>query len=303
MKSPLDLLTYLNVNSGAWTVLLSTGALIVSILAFRRSGPKVTVTLSSVMLVGQNSKWGSMPAAVIDVTNDGTRPIQVQSVSLVSAAGSVRAEKLGKVSRPISLQAYGGTQHWYVRRDDLRRVARSDGGEKPVEFRAVVQSGRRKYKSRTTESVHPLEPQKSADRRLPFCDRLSSRVQGWISPSPQVMGVSTLTEEDFRNERAHLLVHNSGGGIARGLTLELMERTDDGRRRILSPISVPSIRRRKTVSVEVPLVDRPNLFWYLRFRGRTTIGQGAMTKSRAAEAISQAIKNSDDAGQGRDGTR
>lgn len=302
MKSPFDPLTYLNANSGAWTVLLSMAALIVSILAFRRSGPRVTVTLSSAMLASHDPRWNGRSAAVIDVTNDGARPIQIQSVYLISAAGAIGGETVGKISMPYSLQAYGGTQHWYIDRDKLRRIARSDGGEEVVEFRAIVQSGRRKYHSKTTESVHPLEPQKTASTRLPFRDRLRMRVRWWVKPAPQLMYISKINEVDVRNGRAHVFVYNAGGVVAHGLTLELMEQTTEGRRRLLPRISVPPVRRRKTVDVEVPLVDRPGLLWCLRVRGRARASQGAMTKSKAAEAISQAIENSDDAGPGRDGT-
>lgn len=270
----------------ALSALLSLAALAVSIIALRRSGPRVTVTLSTSILIGEvDSKWHDQSAAIIDVSNDGARAVMLQSVELHSRAGSIRGETVGDSSPPYTLEAHGGRMRWLVLRDDLRRVARRDGGDKQVEFRAVARSGRRSFRSRMSEAVHPHEPEQLATRREGPREYARRRIANWLTPSIQATFVTNLADIDLSNGRTVVTIRNFGGGLSRRATLELLEEVNGEHRRVLEPIPIPNLWRGRSARISVPLVERDGLTWWIRRKGHIQTGSGAMTQAQASDLL------------------
>lgn len=266
---------------------IAAGALIVSIVSYRRSGPRISVNLSTPIIIDPKfPRWHGRAAVIVKITNDGASPMQVQGVYLESPAGRVYGESQPEkgIELPYSLEARGGQLVWLFDRQQLRNTARRDAGESQVAFRAVVESGSARYKSKDVEVVHPLEPRRAPRRKTSLRGRTAKRLGDLFSPRPQVEGLALIDSVDLKQGTYGLRVKNFGGGVARGATVELLRHLDSGSmERIGQPIPVGAIVRHRTVTIAVPLQEEEELYWYLRYKGRVRAGAGAMTWQEALE--------------------
>lgn len=277
-------------------------ALIVSVRAFRKSGPRLTVKLGgSVIVDSKVPRWNLQPVEFVTVTNRGAAPAYVQSVYLESSRGSVPANYVDVVdydveedrSKPIEIAANGGKEVWMVHRQQLRDLAARHASDTEVKFRARVESGGKKLKSRTSEIVHPNEPRQVPTRKQSVYSRSKKLLQSYFIPKPvpdYVGGRGLRVEDlDLAKGQYQILVKNEGGGVVRGATLELLASTQDGnprKVRVGEPISIPALRSRQAHPVWVPLADDGEWAWWVRFNGKISgNGLGAVTREAAERGL------------------
>lgn len=268
-------------------MVIAAGALVVSLVSYRRSGPRIRVKLSTPIIIDPKfPRWHGRAAVIVTITNDGASPMQIQRVYLESPAGRVSGEPQPDrgITLPHSLEARGGQLVWLFDRQQLRNTARSDARESQVSFRAVVESGSAKYRSKDVEVVHPLEPRKAPRRKSSLRDKAVRRFEDLFSPRPQVEGFARVDSIDLDSGTYGLPVKNFGGGVTRGATVELIRHLDSGsKERIGQPIPVGAISRHGSVTIHVPLQEEAELYWYIRYKGRLRGGAGAITRQEALE--------------------
>lgn len=285
----------LRMSAADWIPIgISLASLGFAILAFRSSRPRVRVTMKSAFLVGESgTRWANRSAVFVEVTNKGASPVQVQAVELVSAAGSLTGESNPHTqSVPCAIEGNGGRGIWLFDRYEMRAVARADGGDQQIEFRAVVTSGRTRYRSRDVEAVHPLEPTRTPMWRAGARARIGTFINSWARPRLQVDMITRVEFIDLKAGTYRVGVTNHGGGIARGVTLELMRERQGpvGRlelERVGPPVPVGWIARKKTRTVTIPLQDEEDLTWWVRHDGRARSGTGATTRRTATEILTR----------------
>lgn len=286
MNEVLDVLVGQFKTSGL-SMTIAAGALVLSLVSYRRSGPRVRVTLSTAIMVNPDvPRWHGHSAVIATITNDGASPIQVQRVYLDSSAGRVTGvpQPSRGLKLPHSLEARGGQLTWLFDRQDCRDAAGRDAGESQVAFVAVVESGTSKYKSKDVEVVHPLEPRKLPSRNRRLREKLKEKIRDALDPHPQVEGLTRIDTINLDSDSYGFRVRNFGGGVVRGATVELMRHNESGAmERIGQPIPLPPVWRHQTVTVTVPLQDEEELFWHIRYRGRAGAGAGAMTRTEAID--------------------
>lgn len=270
--------------AGNWlTNVISLVALLLSVVAIRRSRPRVTVHMDSALMLGAGSKWNGRSVITVTVINDGPVPVHFQRVYLRSAVGAVYGESAPQTQPlPSALPAFGGVGTWYFDRAKVTREAHRDEGADYVEFEAIAESGGKKHRSTSlvvfrSQGAGHVRPRGNRVR-----SRLKKIMHSLCKPS---LSVSNLYHDvDLEAGTATLLVHNRGGGISGPATLELMK---DGEDDPLAKVSVgpkaavPRIPRRKTRMVPVPLVEEDDLTWWLRIRGYASVGVGALTRQDA----------------------
>lgn len=246
------------------------------------------------MVAPPSSRWSGRAVAVVTVTNDGASPVRVQRVFMRSSSRSVVGEYQGAGSLPCSIEPYGGRAVWYFDRQTLRDAAAADGGDQSVSFQAVVASGTKTFKSRDVEEVHPNEPLQQPKHRQSFVSRQRRRWRDWTSPHLIPGMVTRLDSIDLAAGTYELQVHNLGGGLARGATLELLRSRDGSHRRerVGEPTPVGRLFRHKSKTLTVSLQDEAGLFWYVRHRGSVGQGTSAMTRVEAEALVTSHVGGS-----------
>lgn len=266
-------------------ILISLASFIFAVFAFRSSRPRVSVSLSSAILIDQGgSDWDGRSAVILVVTNSGASPVQLQGVELVSRVGRLQGRANPQtLALPSAIEANGGRGTWLFDRNELRALARRDGGEEQVQFRGVIISGRTHYRSRSVEVVHPLEPQKLPNRKALMAVRLRRWVESWTTPRVQPDLFISLDSVDLVGRTYGVEVRNHGGGVARGVTLELMREREEVNgqsrmERIIDPIPVGWVLRNRSRVVRVPLQEEAGRTWWLRYKGQALSGVSAQTR-------------------------
>lgn len=277
--------------SSTWIAnIVAIVAIGLSATALKRSGPHVRVQLKSAIMMGQGpSRWNGRSAVIVTVTNNGSSPVRIQRVSLSSVSGGVAGEPApGTPALPCSIEAHGGSGVWLFDRQDLRETAAHNAGEEEVSFRATVLSGSVKYTSKQVETVHPDEPAKQPRKKLGRMERMCIRLSALVRPHVQPINAVVVDGIHFEKNTYELCIRNFGGGFARGATLELLSDEESGRRkRIAPPIKVPTLWRRRSVLLTVPLQEQEGLTWWIRYQGRLMSGVGAMTRAEASRLVAE----------------
>lgn len=296
MASPPDpiqtsqsLIEQLSGWSNLAATLVALVSLGVSIMAFRRAGPKIQVSLTTPFNVANGRA-----ATFVRVTNNGSAESQIQSVRLVSKLGVATPASIhGSPKLPCTLPAHGGSQTWGFDRQDLRTIAASHAVALQTEFRAVVTSGRRNYRGKDAEVVHGGEPTQTPRRTPPSAKRFSGWLRGWTTPRVQIVNAHPVDSVDVQAQTYVLWVRNFGGGLVRGASLVLIKESSNrsGRESAAhqQPIRLPSIRRHQTRSVTVPMQMEKGLAWTIRLRDGllTNVSVSALTLDEARAARSQ----------------
>ncbi len=290
VEPSVSLMEQLSGWSSLIAAVVALASLALSILAFRRSGPKIRVSLTSAFNLANGRA-----ALFVRVMNNGPAAIQIQTVRLVSRLGhAVPTSIHGAPKLPCEIPAYGGSQQWGFDRQELRTIAASHAIAQQTEFRAVVTSGLRSYTSKDTELVHGGEPHQSPVRKPSLRHRLSLLLRGLIFPQLQIVNVLPLDSIDLNSRTCVLWIRNFGGGLGRGASLELIHSSEDGsvRERVAHQHSIrlPNIRRHKAISVTVPIQVHEGFSWALRLPdGRLSgVSIGALTLREAQNALSEA---------------
>lgn len=289
-------------SHSAFSNLVALASFAVSAYALQKSSPRLKVELSGSLIIDPKlPRWNGKPAEFITVTNYGAAPAYVQRAYLTSRLGGVPAHHVDSQkhdveegrSGPVKVAPNGGVEHWIVDRFELRDFAARDAGDTVVNFRAVVDAGGKKLKSRTVEPVHPNEPRQVAQRKPSWRERAKNLVKDLFIPQPFLLSASgwgtRMEDLDLENNRYRIRVKNMGGGFVMGAVLELHALSASGtyrRERVGEPIPLPSLGRKQERLVWVPFAEAEGMDWWIRFNGRVSgQGLGATTRERAEKAI------------------
>lgn len=284
VQSSMSLVDQLSGWSNLATVLVAFVSLIISVLAFLRSGPKIRVSLTTARNL-DNGRY----ATFVRVTNNGRVAVHIQTVRLISRLGTATPVSIhGAPKLPCELPAYGGSEQWGFDRQELRAIAASHAIAQQTEFCAVVTSGRRRYRSKNAELVHGGEPTQTPIRTPPLCKRISLWFRRLIVPRLQIVNGYPIDSIDLNDKTYVLYVRNFGGGLGCGTSLELIKWSKE--QSVRERIDLPGIHRHQTHSVTVPLQADTGLNWALRLPdGRLSgVSIEALTLGKAREILSEA---------------
>lgn len=292
-------------NSLHWIVadpvrnLVTVASFVLALLAFVRTRPRVHVGLRAYIALSNDPRFAGQSVIEVSVANNGPSPLYLQDVRLQDRRGrdfvSVPHALRDGYRLPCKVESNGDLGVWLLGRDDLRASVHNYAG--PVEYRAVVRSGRRKYRSRERLSVHPEEPRRTSSQPVSVIGRARDLVRSNFEPRVQFDMMMRREDLDLERNTVRLHVVNFGGGLARRASLELWQ--DDGAgggSRVESEESraLPAVFRHKRCDVEVPLQEDSGRMWWIRYRDVRTMGTSALTRTDAAGLLTQF----DDIGRG-----
>ena len=261
---------------------------VLSWYALRQSRPRLHVSQVTARVVDEDdshTEWGGRFAVLITVSNDSARPVRIQSVDLHLSNGRILSGKRGPRTPelPCSIPEFGGQETWLVDYALVLQSSRWDGGEDEVSYRAVSRSGRKRYRSREVEYVHPLAPTKQPEYRGRVTQRAQAWIRRWFVPRLQVEMEVLVAGIDLEARTMLVSVRNFGGGFAHGARLELLEECADGSlKRVaeIPPVPVPGLRKNQRRYVKVPIPEHAAT-WWIRYKGKALNGVSALTRPEA----------------------
>lgn len=268
--------------------LISLVALVVSVAALRRSSPRLSVRVSTPLIMYSE---GTRAMALVELVNNGGADAIIGRVSLATADGSAgfhfrSSDQDVGPSLPHRLEAHGGRGTWAFDYNQLRQSYITTVRDGDLVLRASVVVGSRVYRSRRSISV--ARPGETGTQPTRWA-RLQSTVGGFRHPRTQLLGWTDISSIDLEAGRTPLAARNFGWRWGRPFTATLVatKERSGAQERVpnVEQVRFPRIRPRSEYRVMVPLADDPplgvSLWWSITSGPGVGGGVGAMTWSEA----------------------
>lgn len=269
--------------------LMTIAALVVSIVAIRRSSPRLVVTADKAnVLFGP--PIGARPMVCVGTVNNGGAAAYISDVFLLGTDGSGSfhfSESMGRGPKlPHRLEAHGGSAGWMFDYAELRRSYDRTPRDEVLMVVACVRLGARTLRAKSRIAVN--QPGAAAVERT-MRERLMDEYRSWRAPRVQFSPWETTSLIDLDLGTAPLAAQNDGRWWSKPFTVTLVAEKDGGigRERVpgVQQVRFPRIAPSRVHEETVSLVDDPpqgTTLWWQVTAGRG-IGNGvaATTWSRA----------------------
>lgn len=273
----------------AATALLALAALLVSILAFRRGGPKLSVTATRTTVLFDEPP-DSRYMVFVQVKNDGGASAQVGRVLLRNTDGNEtfhfsKSTGVGP-SLPHTLESHGGIANWMFDYNELQQSYVRAPRDDELVLRAHVVVGSRTYRAPTRIVVVPpgvYSRAQSLRERLSLRPRV--QFDSWFAPGDIDLDGGTVT----------LTASNYGRWWSKPFTVTLLSESEDPFHRTPVPgvpkIRFPRIAPRRDHKTRVSLLEDPSEGTVLRWAVTSGPGLGsgpaAMTWAHARDIAAE----------------
>lgn len=268
--------------------LIALAALAVSIAAFRRSSPRLTIRTSTPLVFYSE---GARGMAVVEVENNGGADAIIGQVFLRAVDGSTAfyfspSEKDDGPSLPHRLDANGGRASWAFDYTELRRSYNRTIRDDELVLQACVRVGARVH--RGTRPISVARPGEASTRSR-RADRIRAAVRDFLHPRTQLMGVTDISAIDLDVGKVPLAAQNFGRRWSRPFTATLVASKEGEEDQVRVPnveqARFPRIRPQCAHQLMVPLVDDPpsgvSLWWSVTSGPGIGNGVEATTWTRA----------------------
>lgn len=248
--------------------LIAFAALIVSIAAFRRSAPRLTIWSSTPIVLYDE---GSRAMTLVEITNDGGADVIISQVFLRAVDGSAAFyfKQSGKdvgPKLPHRLDANGGRSTWAFDYSELRRSYDRTVRDNQLVLKACIRVGARVQRGR--QSIYIARPG-SVGEGSSRVDRMRVVIREFVRPRTQLMGMIDVSAIDLGAGKVPLMARNFGRWWSRPFTATLIasKEGEEVQERVpkIEQARFPRIRPRGAHQLMVPLVNDPSpgisLWW------------------------------------------
>lgn len=243
--------------------LMSLAAFVVSIVAIRRTGPRLRIRASTGVVVFETGDPPFRTMILVEVTNNGGSEAIVGQVTLQSADGPdnfafVPSPTHRGPALPYRLDANGGRATWMFDYAELRKIYETTLRDEELVLRPFLRIGAKVLRSRSRVVVNrPDDPTSKFTLR----QKVNRFIRDWTHPRVQLSMMIRVPAIDLDRGLAPLAAENYGRWWSRPFTVTLvtqrqgsdtLERVDD-----VDQVRFPRIPPRRSRQVLVPLLDDP----------------------------------------------